>query len=326
MQSLQSTRTLHAVPQLRRLHFFSPQNQALVAAYLAHLRARHYAPSTQDNALRALTCFAVLLPEGRRAILYQDLTQTTPADIDVWIAIAFQQGLAPGTIVTCRRGMQGFFVFLCDQGVLAQSPIQLPRHQILVPTRLPRPMAEAEVVMFFRVIDAPQDRTMFLLMLRCGLRVSEVSHLRWEAIDMAQGTLRVNNSKGQVDRVVYLSPDVATALRQWHGLQAAAGYVFPSPMRRKGGLPLGARQIRNRMTHYLHLVGLTKRYSPHSLRHTFATQLLNAGASLEVVKELMGHRSLQMTLRYTQLYDRTKRAQYEHAMAQVEQQQGLHRR
>jgi site-specific recombinase XerD len=292
------------------LHFFSPQNQALIATYLAHLRARHYAASTQDNALRALKCFAVLMPAGRQATLYQDLTQTTPADIDAWIAAAFQQGLAPGTIVTCRRGLQGFFVFLCDQGLLVQSPIQLPRHQILVPTRLPRPMAEAEVVGFFRVIDALEDRTMFLLMLRCGLRVSEVSHVRWAAIDMAQGTLRVNTSKGQVDRVVYLSPDVATALRQWHGLQAAAAdYVFPS-----------------RMTRYLHLARITKRYSPHSLRHTFATQLLNAGASLEVVKELMGHRSLQMTLRYTQLYDRTKRAQYDHAMAQVEQQQGLHRR
>ena len=80
------------------------------------------------------------------------------------------------------------------------------------------------------------------------------------------------------------------------------------------------------MLRYLPLAGITKRYGPHALRHTFATQLLNAGASLEVVKELMGHRSLQMTLRYTQLYDRTKRAQYDHAMAQVEQQQGLHRR
>jgi site-specific recombinase XerD len=326
MQSLPPTRPLGAFPQLRRVHFFSPQHQAWVAASLAHLQARHSASSTQDNALRALKCFAVRMPAGRQAPLYQDLTQTTPADIDVWIAAAFQQGLAPGTIVTCRRGLQGFFVFLCDQGILAPSPMQLPRHQILVPTRLPRPMAEAEVVVFFRVIDALQDRTMFLLMLRCGLRVSDVSNLLWASIDMAQGTLRVNNSKGQVDRVVYLSPAVATALRQWHGLQAAAGSVCPSPMTRKGGLPLGARQIRNRMTRYLHLAGITKRYSPHSLRHTFATQLLNAGASLEVVKALMGHRSLQMTLRYTQLYDRTKRAQYDHAMAQVEQQQGLHRR
>ena len=229
--------------------------------------------------------------------------------------------------MTCRRGLQGFFGFLGDQGFLVQSPMQLPRHQILVPTRLPRPMAEAEVVAFFQVIDALEDRTMFLVMLRCGLRVSEVSHVRWAAIDRAQGTLRVNTRKGQVDRVVSLSPDVATALRQWHGLQAAtADDVFPSRMTRKGGLPLGARHIRNRMTRSLHLAGLTKRYAPHSLRHTFATQLRNAGASLEVVKARMGHRSLQMTLRYTQLYDRTTRAQYDHAMAQVEQQQGLHRR
>jgi site-specific recombinase XerD len=127
--------------------------------------------------------------------------------------------------------------------------------------------------------------------------------------------------------VVYLSSDVAKALRQWHRLQAAeARYMFPSRLTRKGGTPLSARQIRNRMTRYLTIAGITKAYSPHSLRHTFATQLLNAGASLEVVKELMGHRSLDVTLRYTQLYDRTKRTQYDQAMAQVAQRQGLDRR
>src|SRR4029453_12084326 len=109
MQRLQPTHPRGAFPQLRRVHFFSPQNQDWIAAYLAHLRARHYAASTQDNALRALKCFAVLTPAGRQATLYEDLTQTMPTDIDVWIAAAFQQGLAPGTIVTCRRGMQGFF-------------------------------------------------------------------------------------------------------------------------------------------------------------------------------------------------------------------------
>jgi site-specific recombinase XerD len=327
MEEHYSTPALQEFPQLQRLAMFNPATQGLIADYLAYLRARHYAPSVQEGTIRALKSFAVLMPEARQIILYQDLTQTTPADIDVWIEASFRSKLAPGTIATRLRVVQGFFGFLRDQGAIAQSPIRHPRHHILVPQDLPRPMGEDEVVAFFRVIDALRDRTMFLLMLRCGLRVGEVSGLLWAAIDFTQGTLRINNSKGHVDRVVYLSSDVAKALRQWQRLQTVATpYVFPSRMTRKGGLPLSARQIRNCMTCYLKLAGIAKAYSPHSLRHTFATQLLNAGASLEVVKELMGHRSLDVTLRYTQLYDRTKRAQYDQAMAQVEKRQGFERR
>jgi site-specific recombinase XerD len=326
MEERQPTPRLQEFPQLSRLAFFSAHNQGLVADYLAHLHARHYAPAMQEATIRALRSFAVLMPAARQIPLYQDLAQTTPMDIDAWIEASFHHQLAPGTVATRLRVVQGFFAFLRDQGYVPQSPLRLPRHDILVPQDLPRPMAEDEVIAFFRVIDALRDRTMFLLMLRCGLRVGEVSRLPWLAIDLAQGTIHIENSKGHVDRVVYLSPDVAKALRQWHRLQAAeARSVFPSRLTRKGGTPLSARQIRNRMTRYLSLAGITKAYSPHSLRHTFATQLLNAGASLEVVKELMGHRSLDVTLRYTQLYDRTKRAQYDQAMAQVEQQQGLQR-
>ena len=111
MQRLQPTPGRHAFPQLRRLHFFGPHNQRLIVDYLTHLRVRHYAPSTQEGTLRALKSFAVLMPEARRAALYQDLTQTTPADIDAWIEAAFQQPLAPATIATCRRGMQSFLSF-----------------------------------------------------------------------------------------------------------------------------------------------------------------------------------------------------------------------
>src|SRR6266566_3190848 len=147
---------------------------------------------------------------------------------------------------------------------------------------------------------------------------------RWQLCRGIGGSFAVEYAKGQVDRVVYLAPDVAKALRQWQRLQGAPPrYVFPSRVTRKGGRPLSARQIQHCMTRYLKLAGITKAYSPHSLRHTFATQLLNAGASLEVVKELMGHRSLDVTLRYTQLYDRTKRAQYDQAMLQVAKRQGL---
>src|SRR6202008_5064222 len=113
-------------------------------------------------------------------------------------------------------------------------PIRFPRHHILVPQDLPRPMTDDQVMAFFRVLDALRDRTMFLLMLRCGLRVGEVSRLRWSALDLAQGTVRIENSKGHVERVVYLAPDVAKALRQWHRLQSAeACSVFPIRLTRK---------------------------------------------------------------------------------------------
>jgi site-specific recombinase XerD len=188
MPRLQPTPALQEFPQLSRLHFFSARNQGLVADYLAYLHARHYAPAMPEATIRALKSFAVLMPAGRQATLYHDLTQTTPTDIDAWIEASGRPQLAPGTIATRLRVVQGFFAFLRDQGSLMQSPIRLPRHHILVPQDLPRPMAEDEVSAFFRVIDALRDRTMFLLMLRCGLRVGEVSSLPWLAIDLSQGT------------------------------------------------------------------------------------------------------------------------------------------
>jgi integrase/recombinase XerD len=145
----------------------------------------------------------------------------------------------------------------------------------------------------------------------------EVSTLTWSAIDVQMCSIRIDNSKGQVDRVVYYSSDVAKVLHQWRHLQSPAGaYVFPSPL--TSGSPVSVRTIQRVMARYLHQARLMKPYSPHALRHTFATQLLNAGAPLEVVKELMGHRSISMTLRYAQLYEATKRQQYDRAMAQIE--------
>jgi len=321
------TPALQEVPQLKQLPFVSPQNHSTIVAYLAYLRARHYGRAMQEATIQALKSFVGLMPEARQATLAHDLMQTTATDVDAWIEAAFRHPLAPSTVATRLRILQGFFAFVHDQGAIAQSPIRFPRHHILVPQDLPRPMAEDEVVAFFRVIDAVRDRTIFLLMLRCGLRVNEVSSLAWAALDCAQGTVRIDHSKGQVDRVVYLAPDVTKALLQWQRLQGTAPrYVFPSRVSRKGGLPLSVRQIQNCMTRYLKLAGISKPYSPHSLRHTFATQLLNAGASLEVVKELMGQRSLDVTLRSTPLYDRPKRAQYDQAMRQVATRQGLHER
>ena len=109
-------------------------------------------------------------------------------------------------------------------------------------------------------------------------------------------------------------------LRAWSARRPAADWLFPS----SGPLAptIATRTIYRIMLRYLAEAGVEAHYSPHCLRHAFATQLLNAGVTLEVLKELMGHRSLNMTLRYTQLYERTKRSQYDRAMGQIEQRQG----
>ena len=309
-------------PSLHRLTFVSARNQDLVAEYLAHLRSRHASPKTLQTSLGALVTFYRRLPPARQPSLWQDVTRLTPADIDAWLEAAQRHGLAPSTIHTTLSVVRRFCTFLQEHGLLAHHPIQPRRHAVLLPQLLPRPMAEEDLIRFFQVIDVLRDRTMFLLMLRCGLRVGEVASLPWAAIDWAQGTIRVDNSKGRVDRVVYVSPDLEKVLRQWRRAQwPPMPWLFPSPS--LPGAPVSVRSIQRVMAQYLKGAGITKAYSLHTLRHTFATQLLNAGTALEVVKELMGHRSITLTLRYAQVYDTTKRTHYTQAMAQIESRQAL---
>ncbi len=317
---------LQQFPHGHLLQCFSAPNQHLVAQYLTLLQARQYSPLTLERIIRTLKAFCHALPTPRRIVITQDLAQTTAEDIDTWIQAAQNKGLAPATIHVALGTLRQVFAFLIDEGHLIRQPIRRHRHHIILPQHLPRPMAEADIVAFFHVIDAVRDRFMFLLMLRCGLRVREVQHLTWAVVNSEAGSIRIDNAKGQVDRVVYYTPDVEHALRQWHGLQIGdAHYVFPSHYVRKAGQPISNRLIQHLMTTYCQKAQLTTRYSSHSLRHSFATILLNGGASLDVVKELMGHRSIDMTLRYTQLYDHTKRQQYDQAMAQLERRQTIGR-
>jgi site-specific recombinase XerD len=152
--------------------------------------------------------------------------------------------------------------------------------------------------------------------------VGEVSALTWPAIDCHARSIRIDNRQGQVDRVVYYAPDVEEVLRLWRRTQSSeATSVFLSPL--KPGTPLSVRTIQRVMARYVRQAQITKPYSPHALRPTFATQLLKAGAPLEVVKELMGHRSIGMTLRYTQLYEPTTRAQDYQAMERIAPRQAL---
>lgn len=252
-------------------------------------------------------------------MLADDLADTVPQDITEFVRVAQDAGLAPSTINLSLSVLSEFFDFLRDEGLMLSQPVIKRRHRLLAPATLPKPMPEPELVRFFKAVDSPRDRLLFLLMLRCGLRVSEACSLRWDDCDLSAGTIRVNDGKGRVDRVVYVSPDLERELKAWHARTGSTPHLFPS--RKRKGRPIDRRVVNISMREYLHSAGIAKRYTPHCLRHTFATQLLNASVTLEVLKELMGHRSIQNTLKYTQLYEETKRRQYDEAMARVESRQ-----
>lgn len=300
------------------LSCLEPAGYAQVSAYLQTLHARNYAPTTLYAVAGAVKKFVLLMPAARRGIISNDLTQTQPRDLDLFITAARAAGLAPSTINNKLSLLREFFSFLIEEGAMARQPVLRHRHHVAAPTTLPKPMPEAALVCFFKVIDSVRDRLIFLLMLRCGLRVSEACALTWADVDLPALTIRVDGGKGAADRVAYLAPDVERALRLWQAHHTGSLYLFPS--RKVACTHLGRRNVFMLMQKYLRQAGVTAGYSPHCLRHTFATQLLNAGVTLEVLKELMGHRSVQMTLRYTELYEPTKRRQYTEAMGRITRQ------
>jgi len=303
---------------------FSVPNQHRILRYLAGLAARQYADTTLSAVVTALNALIRHLPGRRQGVLTDDIMRTTAQDITDFITAAQSAGLAPTTIHTKLRILTSFFEHLRAEGPMPHQPVLRRRHRLLTPTVLPTPIPDTDLIAFFQVIDSVRARLIFLLMLRCGLRVSEVCALAWDAIDLSAGTVRITRGKGQVDRLVYVSPDVTQALQVWRHHHTPGRYLLPSRMRTKDHL--SRSQMNVLMDQYLGAAGLTRPYSPHCLRHTFATQLLNAGVPLEVLKELMGHHSIHITLRYTQLYDATKRHQYEQAMTKIAQRQAASRR
>jgi site-specific recombinase XerD len=308
-------------PYHTALAAFSPLHQQHLLPSLTQLAAQRYAPATLQAIPRTLTGFLRALPPERHAIVAADLTQTTSHDMTVFLTVGHTAGLAPSTLHTKRSILTKVCAQLCDEGLMLRQPVHWRQHHLIVPQGLPKAIPDADRVAFFQGIDSLRDRLLFLLRLRCGLRVSEACALPWEAVDLQAGTVRINRGTGQVDRLVYFLADVAQAFQRWQRHHAPGVYGFPSPQRRRPHL---FRCMVNRfMDQYLAAAGLTTHYSPHWLRHTFATHLLNAGVPLEVLKELMGHQSLHQTLRSAQLSDTTKRQQDDQAMVTMTQRQAL---
>jgi len=162
--------------------------------------------------------------------------------------------------------------------------------------RLPVILSVAEVERLLSVPSRPSHRAILMTLYGTGLRVSEVCALVPEDIDSQRMLIRVREGKGDKDRYVMLSPRLLATFRAyWRRRPRRGPYLFPSPRPDK---PLSRMAVFRSVRRAAHRAGLRKRVSPHVLRHTFATHLLEAGTDIRTIQVLLGHRSIRTTARY----------------------------
>lgn len=228
-------------------------------------------------------------------------------DVDCFVTQQAAKGYKPGTINRRLAALMSFYVFLADDDPTLVCPVLPHRHCLRDREHLPRPVQDGDLDKFFAVIHDARDRAMFLLMLRCGLRISEVAALRLTDLYLAELRPRlVAHGKGSRERAVYLSPQAEQALRGYLAERPSvpSDYVFLSYL--DAGLSTTA--IHKRLVGYRRTAGVT--LSAHRLRHSFANDLLSADVPVTTIQKLLGHRWLETTQIYVLANDRQVQADY----------------
>jgi integrase/recombinase XerD len=170
--------------------------------------------------------------------------------------------------------------------------------RIPTPERLPVVLSPEEVALLLAQAPGLKYRAALSLAYGCGLRVSEIANLKVSDIDSARMLIRVEQGKGRKDRFVMLSPDLLDLLRQWWRVKRPRGWLFPG---QQSAQPITTRQL-NRACHAAaEAAKLDKRVSIHTLRHSFATHLLERKTDIRVIQVLLGHRKLDTTAIYTRV-------------------------
>jgi site-specific recombinase XerD len=173
------------------------------------------------------------------------------------------------------------------------------------PKTLPPILTRQEVLRFFAAIQSAKYKTLLGIIYGAGLRISEVCALKPTDIDSQRMLIHVRRGKGNKDRYVLLGETMLTLRREYYQKARRKGdYLFPGP---KPQNPLTPAAIRKVFIKVAAQAGLSKKITPHTLRHSFATHLLETGYDLRVVQTLLGHTSIQTTQRYTHITDRLLR-------------------
>ena len=256
--------------------------------YRRTLKRKNYSAHTLKSYMNIIDHFLRWVPVP--------LGKVTRKEIGLYVDHLLQKRRTPKTITCHLQTIRLFFDYLIqEEGIPMANPVT--RISIRLPKPLPRHLKDDQVTRFLAVIRDVRDRAMFMLMLRCGLRVQEVADLTGDAVDYQRRQIFVSKGKGGKDRIVYLSEDARSALLPYLSKRSAKGkrlfLVQKGPMR---GQPISVRGIQKRMESYARKSKLN--VSCHRLRHTMATQLLNADADLATIQDLLGHGQITTTQRY----------------------------
>ncbi|MDX1738092.1 MAG: tyrosine-type recombinase/integrase [Alphaproteobacteria bacterium] len=283
--------------------------------YRRFLKRRNYSRHTLKNYMNTLKYFVVWLDVPIEAVTHKKLL--------AFIDHLLDKRLKPKTINCYLDSIRGFYDYLIHEEQVAIAHPVKRGYALRLPRPLPRYLREEQIKKLFDVIDTPRDLAMFKLMLRCGLRVEEVARLTLAAVDLARGQLFVYQGKGCKDRVVYLSTDAYQALVKYLKIRpcSRAKRLFLVDKGRFKGKPLKQRGIQYRMQHYAKKAGLN--VCCHQLRHTMATQMLNADADIVTIQDLLGHSRITTTQRYSRISNQKVRRDYYTAMQKVLQRHGL---
>ena len=273
------------------------------------MKRRNFSTHTVKSYLSTLRPFVLWLDVP--------LEQVTHRKVLDYIDILLDKRLSPKTI-NCHLGsIRAFYDYLQrEEGIEIANPVKRG-YLLRLPKPLPRHLKDDEVLRLLALIKHPRDRAIFMLILRCGLRVAEVADLTLSDLDLRRARILIQCGKGAKGRVVCLSNDAHEALVAYlkRRPSSRSKRVFLAEKAPYRGKPISVRGIQKRMELYAKRAKL--QLCCHQLRHTMATQLLNADADLSTIQDLLGHSRITTTQRYCKVSNLKVQRDYFKAMEEV---------
>ena len=296
---------------LKKISHHDLPGKAYVEQYMRH----KYRRNCKANTLRAAATSLIQFLSFFRTSGKIKLAQMTRDDLEAFVEDMQDRGLKPETVRTWLCAVYAFIRYGVEQKVLSDELLERTI-KLKMPDRLPRAIDPEDVAQLLSVITHTRDRALILLLLRTGMRIGELLNCTVDEVDIRQQKILIYQAdKTSVGRVVYYSDDAQEALLAWLRVR--------DPRKEKLFYGLGRQSLcyeaaRSMFNRYVHQAGLEYRgYTLHSLRHTFATDLLNVRMPLECLRVLLGHTSLEVTRRYARLSDKTREHEYFTAMEKI---------